>query len=84
MSNSVKRRVAGGVLAVAMASGIALTGAGAASAFTPPPPPSPAGAYEGQVGYTQAGNDPHIHKFTWTNGSWRYDGCYGGPFTQNP
>ena len=41
-------------------------------------------SHEGQVGYTQAGNDPHLHKFTWTNGSWRYDGCYGGPFTQNP
>lgn len=82
MSHTLKRRLAGGALAIAMASGIALTGAGAASAFTPPPPPSPAGSYVGQVGYTQAGSDPHLHKFTWTGDTWRYDGCYGGPFTE--
>lgn len=77
MSNSLSRRVVGGVFAVALASGVAFAGAGAASAYTPQPPPSNGpGAYVGQVGFTQAGNDPNIHKFTWTGDTWRYDGCY--------
>ncbi|WP_241724204.1 hypothetical protein [Dietzia sp. E1] len=25
----------------------------------------------------QGGGDPTIHRFTWTGGAWRYDGCVG-------
>lgn len=41
MSHTLKRRLAGGALSIAMASGC-----------------------------------------TWTGDTWRYDGCYGGPFTE--
>lgn len=78
MTHTLRRRVAGGALAVALAAGAALTGAGAANAIRLPDPPSGAGAYEGQAGFVQVGSNPTIHKFTWTGGSWRYDGCYGG------
>ena len=76
MTRTLSRRVAGGALAVALASGIALAGAGAANAIRQPSPPSGDGAYVGQAGYTQAGSDPNIHKFTWNGSSWDYHGCY--------
>ncbi len=81
MTHTIKRRLGGGVAAVAMASGLALMGAGTSSAA--PDGPSAPGSSVGQKAFVQGGNDPNIHKFTWTGNVWRYDGCWGSPYLVN-
>lgn len=75
MTSRIRRALAGGLLAAATATGIALAGAGTANAYAPPAP-THEGA-EGEQAYYQGGGDPTIHRFTWTGGGWRYDGCVG-------
>ncbi|WP_163377061.1 hypothetical protein [Dietzia sp. Alg238-R159] len=76
MTSRIRRALAGGPLAAATATGIALAGAGTANAITLPPEPTHQGT-EGEQAYYQGGGDPTIHRFTWTGGAWRYDGCVG-------
>lgn len=81
MTSRIRRVVAGGLLAAATATGIALAGAGTAGAYAPPAPTHE--GTEGERAYYQGGNDPNVHLFTWGGGAWHYVGCVGFPYELN-
>ena len=72
MNISLSRRIAGGAAAVALATGIALSGTGVANAAQAPANP---GTSVGQVAYVQSGSDPTIHSFRWDGGQWNHVSC---------